>query len=401
MLVALEGQSLFGPRTGVHRYAAELVLRLPPALPQTQFEFLCFDFLGRRGVTPPVVAEAGLRPRRVRLIPGRVYYRLLRYGIAPAVRTRAHMAIFPNFVTWNVGRIPTVPVIHDVAFFRHPDYIEQSNLDFLRRALPRTVARAWRIVAASEHTRRELMELMGVAGERVVVARSPLGEPFRRALRGAEPRADPSHDTPYLLFVGTLEPRKNVEGLVRAFSTLPAARERALRLVLAGGFGWRTEGIRAEIARAHASGLLVEQRGSVDDAQLIALYRGALALVLPSHHEGFGLPVVEAMMAGCPVISSNTSSLPEVAGPAALLVDPLDAEEITTAMYRVLHDEDLRLQMIQDGREWVSRFSWEQTALATREVLASIPMQKGQQNRLLTSEKVRESARPALTEVPF
>jgi alpha-1,3-rhamnosyl/mannosyltransferase len=293
--------------------------------------------------------------------------------------------------------------LHDAGPWRFAHTLTLHGRLYFRTLLKRGMQKCERVITVSEHARFEACHFLGkqYLSKCFVIPEAarpdfaiPCSASFKQEMR--ERYQLPER---YLFAVSTVEPRKNLVTLLDAYSRLKKQLgDECPPLVIVGRKGWNCDDILGYMAELDG---LVRFPGHVSDEELVALYQMATCLVFPSLYEGFGLPVVEAMMAGCPVISSNTSSLPEVAGPAALLVDPLDAEEITTAMSRVLHDENLRLQMIQDGREWVSRFSWEQTALATREVLVSIPMQKGQQNRLLTSEKVRESARPALTEVPF
>jgi glycosyltransferase involved in cell wall biosynthesis len=182
----------------------------------------------------------------------------------------------------------------------------------------------------------------------------------------------------YLLYVGTLQPRKNLSRLIEAFARLAGApafadvqQSDSLRLVLAGRRGWLYDDLVAQVERLGLAGRVFFP-GYVADADLPALYSGALAFVFPSLYEGFGLPVLEAGACGVPVITSNTSSLPEVAGDAALLVDPHDVDAIAEAMYRLVTDEALRQELIRRGIENVKRFSWEKCARETLAVLEEV-----------------------------
>jgi len=172
-------------------------------------------------------------------------------------------------------------------------------------------------------------------------------------------------DAPYVLSVGTLQPRKNYVRLIRAFVQLTnqptnqPTNQLTNQLVIAGGRGWLYEETLAEAGKYPDR---VRILGFVDDGDLPALYRNAALFVFPSLYEGFGLPVLEAMACGVPVVCSNASSLPEVAGDAALLVDPLDTDGLTMAMARVLEDPDLRRGMIARGLEQAARFTWERAA---------------------------------------
>jgi glycosyltransferase involved in cell wall biosynthesis len=166
-------------------------------------------------------------------------------------------------------------------------------------------------------------------------------------------------DRPYVLSVGTLQPRKNYIRLMQAFDALPVARETDFQLLIAGGRGWRYDDVLHEAVQRGARVRLV---GFVDDADLPALYRHAAAFVFPSLYEGFGLPVLEAMACGAPVVCSNVSSLPEVAGDAALLVNPRDVAALADAMARVLWDDALRQTMVQRGVAQAAQFTWERAA---------------------------------------
>ena len=181
-------------------------------------------------------------------------------------------------------------------------------------------------------------------------------------LTGEHPARYGLDERPYVLSVGTVQPRKNYVRLIKAFAQLRASR---LQLVIAGGMGWLYQDILAE-AEKHAGS--VRLLGFVDDGDLPALYRNASLLAFPSLYEGFGLPVLEAMACGVPVICSDVSSLPEVAGDAALLVDPLATAGLTEALARVLEDAGLRRQMISNGLAQAARFTWEQAA---RQLLGS------------------------------
>lgn len=177
---------------------------------------------------------------------------------------------------------------------------------------------------------------------------------------------------PYLLYVGTLQPRKNLTRVINAFARVAARPELAgFRLVLAGKQGWLYEDLVAQVERLGLAGR-VQFPGYIPSADLPALLRGARAFVYPSLYEGFGLPVLEAGAYGVPVITSNTSSLPEVAGDAALLVDPHDVDAIAAAMYRLVTDDALAAELARRGQENVKRFSWQKCAAETLAVLESV-----------------------------
>jgi glycosyltransferase involved in cell wall biosynthesis len=256
-----------------------------------------------------------------------------------------------------------VVTAHDLAFLRFPELVPRRWLWLDRAGLRATVKRAHAIVVPSRSTADDLLSRASIDAARVHVT------PLAPSLAGSE--EDPAEalrrlgvTSPYLLSVGTVEPRKNLLRLVRAYRQV--APEVPHALVLTGPPGWQSAELEAELART-GPGTIV-RTGYVSDRDLDALYRGADVFAYPSLYEGFGLPVVEAMARGVATITSNTSSLPEVAGEAALLVDPEDVGEIADALARVLNDPVLAEDLRRRGRERAAMFSWAATARATLDV---------------------------------
>jgi glycosyltransferase involved in cell wall biosynthesis len=261
---------------------------------------------------------------------------------------------------------PVVASVLDLTTRLHPETHTRKNrtrdalkLRWVRRA-------ADRVLAISESTRRDVIEHLGFPSERVDVA--PLA-------RGHESGSiDPRNAgevrsrlgigaAPFVLCVGTLEPRKNQARLIRAFDRLAGERPN-LRLVLAGGNGWEAEDVERALASVRFPSQ-IHRLGFVHAADLAVLYSEALIFAYPSIYEGFGLPLLEAMAAGAPVLTSNTSSMPEVAGDAAVLVDPFSVDEIHAALTRLVNDDALRLDLSARGRERERQFTWERCADAT------------------------------------
>jgi glycosyltransferase involved in cell wall biosynthesis len=293
----------------------------------------------------------------------------------------------PDFVLPpTLRRTRTLLTVHDLSFLRCPDAFVPALRRYLERVVPRSIARAERVLADSEATRADLVALLGAPPEKVQVLYSGVHPRFRPQPEPGEAERVRTRyglgDAPYILSVGTLQPRKNYPRLIQAFTHLRisesanrrisesqgvdfACKLADLQLVIAGGRGWLYEETLAEAGK-HAARVRI--LGFVDDGDLPALYRNAALFVFPSLYEGFGFPVLEAMACGVPVVCSNASSLPEVAGDAALLVDPLDTDGLAAAMVRALADADLRRGMIARGLAQAGRFTWEQAA---RQLLAA------------------------------
>jgi glycosyltransferase involved in cell wall biosynthesis len=267
-----------------------------------------------------------------------------------------------------------VVTIYDVSFVTHPEFHLEENIQHCLAGTRLALERADAIVTISEHTRRDLVERMGARPDRIVVTplaqgpdMAPVSDPGRlRAVRHHYRLPDR-----FVLFLGALEPRKNVARLIEAYSALPDILQRQFSLVIAGSKGWLSETIRDEVARRGLSGR-VRFIGYVRQEDIAALYSLATVFAYPSLYEGFGLPVLEAMACGTPVLTSNVSSLPEVAGGAALLVSPTDVGDIAEGLAQMLEDTAFTAKLSARGLEWVTRFSWDRCARETLAVYESL-----------------------------
>jgi glycosyltransferase involved in cell wall biosynthesis len=271
----------------------------------------------------------------------------------------------PDVVVPHLGRTPSVVTVHDLSFVRFPHLHTPANRALLAAILPHVVRRARLLSADSRATARDLIELCRAdpARVRVVYPGCDLERFSPRATpAGPETLARYGVRAPFVLFVGTLEPRKNLPRLVEAFERVAAAGA-PHALVLAGAPGWGHEPLLARVAASPARERIV-LAGRVAEDDLAPLYRAADALVYPSLHEGFGLPVLEAMACGTPVAAGDASSLPEVVGEAGLLVPAEDVAAIATAIERLIGDSALRERLGRDGPERARRFAWPDTARA-------------------------------------
>ena len=280
-----------------------------------------------------------------------------------------------GYVNRRSRRAADIPVIYDLSVIRFPETHPNSRVWYIAKQLKGTLERATLIVTISESVRREISERFGI-DEKLIWVAPPGSESLglNSSTGSIDLRSLPDE---YLLSVGTLEPRKNLARLLEAHSRLSARHQGFPPLVVAGGRGWRSEEFSTLLQSGIASGT-VRLLGYVDDEALSTLYRNATALVYPSLYEGFGMPVVEALAAGCPVITSNSSGTAEAAGNAALLVDPRSIDEIENAISRLVDDEPLRLKLKALGIERALEFSWSRTgACLKRAIETAVALKSG------------------------
>ncbi len=370
--IGIDAQPLFGPRAGVHRYLATLLDELLTS-PRAGDAYRLFGFQFLRSCALPAARTwRGYDMRCIRLFPGRLYFKLLQVRLAFPVDFDCDVYFFPNFVGYPVRRGRTCVTVHDLAYLRYPQFTEPANLRYLRMALGPALRRADHILADSESTARDLDHFFGL-GARVSVLPPAVSPVFRPVDARTSDEILDRHglNKPFLLCVGTIEPRKNFAGMVRAFSALPADILDSLRLVFVGGKGWLDRSFYDALARSAVRDQIRVLRG-VADEDLVGLYNRATALILPSFYEGFGLPVVEAMACGCPVIASNVSSLPEVAGEAALLVPPGEDSALRDAVEQLVRNPGLRDALVARGRVQAERYRPAAVVPGLRRVLSAL-----------------------------
>ena len=279
----------------------------------------------------------------------------------------------PNYIAYRF-RGPTVITVHDLSWIRHPQTHPKERLDTMTRYFPRSLAQAVAIVTDCEFVKHELIDVFGVDPSRVYPVLLGVSPAFRPHAAAECRDVLAEHELAYgryFLSVGTLEPRKNIPTLIDAFCALPASTQARCPLVLVGIRGWLTSRIEEKLKPLISKGL-IRLLGYVPDEQMPMLYSGAAAFVFPSLYEGFGLPPLEAMACGVPVIVSNSSSLPEVVGDAGISIEPLDVDAIADAMRRVLEDERLADDLSRRGTARAIDFTWRRTAEQTAAVYSNV-----------------------------
>ena len=268
----------------------------------------------------------------------------------------------PDFALAPVLRARTLVTVHDLSFRRVPECFKPALLSYLNRVVPRSVARADIVLADSESTRNDAIELLRLAPERVFVVYAGVDSRFRRVTdQGLLEDVRSRYSLPgrFVLSVGTLQPRKNYVRLIEAFSRLSGVED--VSLVISGARGWLYEEIFRRVEELGLSSRVLFP-GYVAEADLPALYSLSEVFAFPSLYEGFGLPPLEAMACGTPVVVSRASSLPEVVGNAGCLVDPLSVEEIAGTLQALLDSPARRADLAEQGVAQAARFTWSEAA---------------------------------------
>ena len=272
----------------------------------------------------------------------------------------------PDFVLPPLRRARGILTVHDLAFLMRPECADAHLRAYLEEVVPRSVRRADYIIADSENTRNDLVVLLNVPPSAISVVPGGVEERFAPvtdpALLAEARRRLGVGEAPFVLAVGVLEPRKNLNRLMDAFAILKSRqRPSDLKLVLAGGQGWLVDGILAHHAHSRVRDDILLP-GFVPDHLLPAIYSAASVFAFPSLYEGFGLPILEAMACGTPVVASRASCLPEVAEGASVLIDPDDAEELADALEQTLADDALRADLAMRGRARAAQYTWRRAA---------------------------------------
>jgi glycosyltransferase involved in cell wall biosynthesis len=365
MRIAIDYTAAIRQGAGIGSYVRNLVAAMLAQDTHDQYTLLTS---GRPTPEHPFPTAENVRGRSI-LIPDR-YLNILWYrwrAPFPATIFSGATDIYhgPDFVLPPLGRnVRKVVTIHDLAFLEHPEYAVPSLAAYLRKVVPEAVAQADAVATVSHEVSRTLIEHFQTPREKLTVIPNGVGAHFHRI---TDPiildatRYKFGLKLPFMLAVGTMEPRKNHIGLIKAFHKTLQQKKGPAMLAIAGGQGWLYEETRKTV-----EDLKLERKvlflGRVSDLELVTLYSMATLFAFPSFFEGFGVPPIEAMACGAPVITSNTSSLPEVVGDAALLVDPHDIDGLADAIIRLLENEQLREDLRQKGYQRVKQYTWEVSA---------------------------------------
>ena len=378
MLIGVDvSRALRAHRTGTERYALEIVrhmLQLPEA---SEHAWRLYSD-AEPGISPFPIRTPGSPTDNVELavLPGRRLW-THRTLAAEVLRRPPDVLFVPAHVipfVWPSRRLPpSVVTIHDLGYLHFPrahTWRQRQYLDWSTRWSARVAAR---VIAISRATADDLQAAYAIDRRKIDVIYEATVPPADMDA-AASPLAAQLPKS-YALFVGTIQPRKNLVRLAQAYAGLVKSHAVPWDLVIAGGHGWLSDEV-VEAIEDLALPDRIHLPGYVPEEQLPALLKGALLFCFVSLYEGFGLPILEAQAAGVPVMTANNSSLPEVAGDAAILVDPTDVDAIAEAMLRLSSDEALRQQLIEAGRANVARFSWQKAARETLAVLLKAAQQR-------------------------
>lgn len=362
MHIGIDARLVYHTRAGIGEYTLRLTQALAVSYPEERFTLLQDTRTSQSLIEAANVAIARTR------VPS--HHRLEQF-LMPWVVNRLRTDVFhsPDFIPPLRAHGPSVITIHDLGFLIYPHFVTKDSARYYGQ-IDRAVRHADQIIAVSQSTKNDLVRMLGVPEDKISViyeAAAPQYQPMDWVAAYQHIQALYEIPEEFILFVSTIEPRKNITGLLRAYRRLRDDYKLTPALVLVGAPGWLSDDVYTLMnkldLKAHCFFL-----GRVDVHDLRYLYNAAQCLVHPAFYEGFGLTPLEAMACGTPVIVSNVSSLPEVVGDAALQIDPNHDEEITVALWRVLTDPALRESLRMKGLQRASGFSWQRAAEQTMAV---------------------------------
>ncbi len=363
MRIGIDARLVFYSRGGIGEYIVQLIEALANLEPIDD----TFMVLQSRKDKSPIINSNGFERRSLWTPSHNRFEQLaLSFEVSQLGLDLLHS---PDFIPPFRRNCKSVITIHDLAFLLYPHFLTKESARYYGQ-----IDQAWRktnhIIAVSEATKQDSIKMLGVPEKKITViheAANPIYRPMPQDEACRISKEKYKIDRDFILFVSTIEPRKNLPGLLRAYRRLLDDYKRDELLVLAGRNGWLWEEVYETVDKLDLKDH-VAFLGLVPSEDLVHLYNAARLLVHPSFYEGFGLTPLEAMTCGTPVIVSNTAALPEVVGDAALMINPHDIDGLTVAMWRVLTEEDLRQDLIERGLKRATKFSWEETARKTLEV---------------------------------
>jgi len=354
MIIGINALAAFKqPRTGVEEYVYQLIKHLTELQESKKHSFILYtsDNSNFNFQLPN-----NFEIRRLKWpLPMWTQIRLS----AEMIRNKPEIFFIPVHVLPLVHSKNSVVTIHGLEYEYYPKMYPLKHLKYLRWSTKYALKNARKIIAVSENTKNDLVKLYGANPEKIKVVYHGVekGQSFQ-GIKGQ------SLKSPFILYVGRIELKKNITGILEAYKILKKKYQVPHKLILAGTEGYGSEEILKNVKNND-----IVFSGYVPEEEKMLLFKKAEMFILPSFYEGFGMPILEAQAANCPVITSNISSMPEVAGEGAVLIDPNDIEQIAEAMYKIICDKEFKKRLIQEGQQNLKRFSWQKCAQETSEIL--------------------------------
>lgn len=365
MKVSIELQPCLKNKSGIGIYTYELTKRLQN-FGDIEFEGNIFNFLNRNNIEKDIEG-LNIKKNVCTLFPYGIYRKIWRHVPIKynfLFRKKTDIYQFFNFIVPPNISGKVITTIHDLTYILYPDTMDENNRRSLEQDMFHTVRNADYIITISENSRKDIVEHLGVKESKIQVIYPGVDEVYKKVSSSEEINAVKKKYNitgKYLLYLGTLEPRKNIETIIRAYNRFQKYHKEDIKLVLAGKKGWLYESI-FKLVKDFGIENEVIFTDYIADGDKGPLYQGAEIFLFPSLYEGFGIPVIEAMASRVPVITSNSSSLPEVAGNAAIITEPLDYKKISASIERILNEDGLREKMINEGIKQAEKFNWDSSA---------------------------------------
>ncbi len=331
-----------------------------------QTSFLWLNFLGKKSPKNDMTKSAnrsGLL-REIKIMPQRIYAKLVYYGVAPPLPVAQYdWVLFPNFYIWPTTRkLKKAVIIHDIGYLRFPQYVEEKNRKFLMKVASRSIKDADLIISNSQFTTDEIKSSYQVNDDRIITLDIPVDEKqfAPTTNRGFDHLKTYGIKKPYILSIGTIEPRKNIEGMIDAYCALPESIRKQYSFVLAGRWGWKIDETRAKIEKLQDEGYDIITPGYIDMGDKSTLFLNASYNLIATHYEGFGMPLLEALYCGIPTVASDIPVLREVGGDACLW-SGTDSHDIAAKLESLINDDGLAGTLREKSLARAREFSWEKT----------------------------------------
>lgn len=381
MRIFIEGSCLLKQRSGIGQFIKRLIEVYCEEYPEDKIIITGFKFFTQGKPDYPIKAGKNLEYRILRWFPGRIYNQLFKMGVAPPYdllfRARpGDVFIFPNFVRFPMlYNRKSIVTIHDLSFIYYSQYTHPKNLPYMLKYVPSSIKHSQQIMTISKSSKDQIANEYKVQSKYISIVNPGVDASVfyqHSSSDISEIRRKYKLPDKYILYTATIEPRKNIAGILAAYESLPVEITNKYALVLAGGKGWQDSEIMKSVSKLQGQGLKIILTGYVLDKDLPPLYSGASLFVWPSHYEGFGIPLLEAMACGVPVITANNSSLPEVAGGAAILLDSTDTPGLALAMKKVLTNKKLREDLTKKGYKQITKFGWQSSAAQLKDAIRKL-----------------------------